>query len=91
MAAWADGSGPMSCEQGLEQVDVDDLADRRCGTAASVAKAAARAVTSSVRAIGGSSGPPSGSPLIAAKPDMASAHGGEAGAVAVGAVLAEAR
>jgi len=43
-------------------------------TAASVAKAAARAVTSSVRAIGGKSGPPSGSPLMAAKPDMASAR-----------------
>ena len=38
-----------------------------------VAKAPARAVTSSVRAMGGSSGPPSGSPLMAAKPDMASA------------------
>ena len=38
-----------------------------------VAKAAVRPVTSSVRAIGGSSGAPSGSPEMAAKPDMASA------------------
>ena len=37
------------------------------------AKAAARAVTSSVRAMGGSSGPRSASPLMAAKPDIASA------------------
>ena len=37
------------------------------------AKAPANAVTSSVSAIGGSSGPPSGSPLMAANPDMASA------------------
>ena len=38
-----------------------------------VANAAARPVTSSVSAIGGSSGWPSGSPLIAANPDIASA------------------
>ena len=38
-----------------------------------VAKAPASAVTSSVSAIGGRSGPPSGSPLIDAKPDIASA------------------
>ena len=38
-----------------------------------IENAAASAVTSSVRAIGGNSGPPSASPLIAAKPDMASA------------------
>ena len=38
-----------------------------------VANAPTSAVTSSVSAIGGRSGPPSGSPLIAANPDMASA------------------
>ena len=38
-----------------------------------VAKAPASAVTSSVSAIGGRSGPPSGSPLSDAKPDIASA------------------
>ena len=38
-----------------------------------VANAATKPVTSSVSAIGGSSGCPSGSPLIAAKPDIASA------------------
>ena len=41
--------------------------------AAMIEKAAASAVTSSVRAMGGSSGPPSASPLMAAKPDIASA------------------
>ena len=51
---------------------VDHLAHLEC-SATMVANAAARAVTSSVRAMGGSSGRPSGSPLMAAKPDMASA------------------
>jgi hypothetical protein len=47
-------------------------------------------VISSVRAMGGSRGPPSGSPLMAAKPDMASASVANPGRSGVGAVLAEA-
>ena len=39
-----------------------------------MAMAAANAVTSSVRAMGGSKGPRSASPLMAAKPDIASAR-----------------
>ena len=38
-----------------------------------IENAPARAVTSSVSAMGGSSGPPSASPLMSANPDMASA------------------
>ena len=48
------------------------------------AKAAASAVTSSVRAMGGSSGPPSASPLMAANPDMASASVANPGRCAYG-------
>jgi hypothetical protein len=49
-----------------------------------MANAAASAVTSSVSAIGGSSGPPSGSPLMAANPDIASASVANPGRPAYG-------
>ena len=56
-----------------------------------MANAPTSPVTSSVRAIGGSSGGPSGSPLMAAKPDIASAIVAKPGPAGVRAVLAEAR
>ena len=56
-----------------------------------VANAPTRAVTSSVRAMGGSSGPPSGSPLSGREPGHRLGDGGEAGPAGVGPVLPEAR
>ena len=56
-----------------------------------VANAAARPVTSSVSAIGGSSGWPSGSPLSAARPDIASAIVAKPGRAGVRTVLPEPR
>ena len=54
-----------------------------------VAKAPTIAVTSSVSAMGGSSGPPSGSPLREANPDIASASVANPAPPGVGPVLPE--
>ena len=66
-------SGPMSWKSDSSRFTSTTWPTPEC-RATMVAKAATRPVTSSVRAIGGSSGAPSGSPLMAAKPDMASAR-----------------
>ena len=72
MSAFADTSGPIKCSMDSRRFTSTICPTPEC-TATMVAKAATIAVTSSVNAMGGSVGPPSGSPLTLAKPDIASA------------------
>ena len=76
-------SGPISWKSDSSRFTSTTWPTPEC-TPTSVANAATRPVTSSVRAIGGSSGPPSGSPLIAANPLIASAIVANPGRVAYG-------
>ena len=82
-------SGPISWNSDSSRLTSTTWPTPEC-SATIVAKAATSPVTSSVSAIGGSSGPPSASPLMAANPLIASAMVAKPGSVGVGAVLAEA-
>ena len=62
----------MHCSSDSSSVTSTTCPTPEC-SATMIENAAASAVTSSVSAIGGRSGPPSASPLMAAKPDIASA------------------
>ena len=72
VSAYTDGSGPISWNIVSSRL-MSTTWPRPLCRATIVANAAASPVASSVRAIGGSSGWPSGSPLIADSPDIASA------------------